>query len=156
MPGMPDREIGVRLLMDYEIDDARLEAHKYWAARGKKQGIGIKDLVDVDPDALDQEYMRQAVWRAFVDPDSSPDRPAPFVETIEDVRRMDSVIIRQLWNVYHDHLDSMDPRLKLEDAQLEEVIEQLKKERGAETILAQYAPDTLASLLRIMASQPES
>lgn len=149
MPGMPGTFVGVRVLLDQEVDDARIEAQKYLQARCKKQGFDLKSYIDADPDALDREHQRQTIWRAFVDPDSDASNPAPFFPSDAMVRQLDSSTIQRLWEIYLDWLDVMDPRFRLNDEQLDELFEALKKGQGADRVLAQYAPDSLASLLRI-------
>ncbi len=152
-PGAPGIQIGVRLLSDREIDEARADAALYLQQRCKPRGFGLEEFVRIDPDALEREHERQVIVRAFVDPDSDPEKPRPFFASVEKVRDLDSLVVMQLWEHYTDWHDAVDPRVKLSDEQVDELIDALKKGPSEPAILAHLEPVTLRRLLRSTASR---
>ena len=152
-PGQDEVEVGVRLLTDREIDLARFEAQMYLEMQCKKVHLSLAEFVNVDPESLDREHQRQVIFRAFVDPETPADRPAKFFASIEQVRGLDSVVVQQLWELYVDWQDTVNPRLRLKEEEVEALSDALKKEHG-KILLAQYERNTLASLVRIMAARP--
>lgn len=155
-PGLEGIECGVRLLSDREIDEARADAATYIEARWKRAGFGAEQAVRIDPDSLEREHMRQVLVRAIVDPDSDVDKPAPFFPSVEKVRDLDSTVVQALWEAYEDWHNAIDPRSSLNDDEVRELAEALKKEPGTPVLLAHYPPATLRSLLRSMASLPST
>ena len=152
-PGDKDITIGVRLLSDRDIDMGRFEAQIYIEQYCKKVQLTPIDFINIDPELLERETKRHIIVRAFVDPDSPAERPTPFFSDIEQVRSLDSVLVAQLWDIYIDWQDVVNPRLSYTEEEVTALGEALKDERLATTVLATFDRDTLQSLVRFMASQ---
>jgi hypothetical protein len=155
-PGSKEIEIGIRLLTDRDIDLARFEAQMYLNKQCKKVDLSLSEFVNIDPESLDREHMRQVLLRAIVDPDSPPERPRPFFSNIEEVRALDSVMVQQLWVQYVDWQDAVNPRFKLTEEEVEQLAANLKDEPTAKVILAPFEHATLASLVRFLAARPST
>ena len=152
-PGQAGVTIGVRLLSDRDIDLARFEAQIYLEAQCKKVQLTLASFVAVDPESLDREHQRQVLLRAFVDPDTPVERPTMFFSDISQVRSLDSVLVTQLWEIYVDHQDTVNPRLRLTEEGVESLVEGLKEPQSATLILAGFDRPTLVSLVRSLASR---
>lgn len=142
--------VGLRSLTDREIDQARIDAQVYLEGACNRGQQPIERFVRLDPDALDREQERQMIALACVDPDQ-PDKP--FFDAAKQVRDLDSVMVRRLWELYLSHQDAVNPRRTLTDEQVKELADALGKEPSASALLADFERDTLVSLLRIMANR---
>lgn len=138
-------QIGFRLLLDSDLDAARVQASRHVKTLGG-------DL-DADPELLDRLIERQIVWRACVDPDDSSSDPRPFFPSDHDVGKLDSVMVRSLFRAYLEVQDLVSPHARLTDEQLSELCDALGKEPGATVLLDQFAPETLKRCVRSMASR---
>jgi hypothetical protein len=152
-PGAEDKEIGVRLLSERDIDLARFEAQMYLERQAKKVQLTLIDFVQVDPESLDREHQRQVILRAFCEPDSAPEKPVLFFDNIEQVRSIDSVLCQQLWEIYVDWQDTVNPRLSLTEEEVSALVESLKDAPMSNLILAPLERETLQSLARSLAAQ---
>lgn len=151
-PGKHDLTIGVRLLSEREIDLSRFAAQMYLERQAKKVQLSLIDFVRVDPESLDREHQREVLLHAFCDPDSPDEKPIPFFDNIEQVRSLDSVLCQQLWEVYVDWQDTINPRISLSEEEVAALVAALKEEQTASLVLAPFDRETLCSLLRSMAS----
>jgi len=156
-PGTSDIDIGVQLLSERQIDLARFEAQMYLEAQAKKVQLPLLTFVQIDPESLDREHQRQVILSAFVDMDTSvdlpPDRRPTFFRNIEEVRSLDSVLTQQLWEIYVDWQDVVNPRLNLTEEEVGELVASLKDEQTAKVILAPLDRETLTGLVRSLAAQ---
>jgi hypothetical protein len=152
-PGGKGIELGVRLLSDRDIDLARFEAQMYLESQCKKVALTLVEFVNVDPESLEREHQRQVILRAFVDPESPRERPSQFFSTIEQVRSLDSVLVRQFWELYVDWQDTVNPRFKLTEQEVESLVATLKDEQSTRLVLAPFERSTLTSLVRFLASR---
>lgn len=143
-------EVGLRCLSDNEIDKARVAAHCYLEGICKRADLGLRSFVDIDPESLNREQQRQIIALAFVDADK-PDRP--FFDDAIQVRRLSSVVVARLWELYLDHQDKVNPYFSLSKEQMTELADALKKGLDATDLLAGFGRDTLCSLVRTLASQ---
>jgi hypothetical protein len=152
-PGSDKIEIGVRLLSDEEIDTARFNSQFYLEKRCKSIDMTLANFIQVDPEALDREHMRQILFLAIVDPDSNPDNPEGFFGKDEEVRRLDSVMIQQLWEIYSDWQEVVNPRYKLTSDEVKELVDTIKKEQTAKVILAHFDRSTLTNLAHFLGNE---
>lgn len=153
-PGAPEIEIGIRVLSETEIDDARFDANDYLEKRAKKAGTNLDAFLARDPDTYSREHERQIIQRATFNVDTLDEpKPYPFFPSIGELRSIDGATVSQLFAQYLDLLDAIDPKLRLTDEQKEEFITLLGKGPTEPVLLAQFAPDTLRDLLRIMAAR---
>lgn len=147
-PGCEDQanppKIGFRILLGDEGDRASVEAQRYI------EKIGAK--IPIDPEMYDRELIRQQLALCCIDPDSDPKNPRPFFPDADEVRRLDVVIQRALWQCYLDHLDFVDPSVSLTAEQVAELRDRLGKEQSAEAMLSVLDARSLRSLVRSMAS----
>ena len=155
-PGQPDLEIGFRVLRDSEIDDCRFAASSYLEKRCKAANTTLADYIQIDPDVLDREHQRQVIWRSTFDPDAfdpkNPDASPPFFPNDKQVRELDSSLVACLWGLYVDLLDAVDPRIRLDEEQVKELVFALGKGPESAALLAGFTHATLASCLRSMAA----
>lgn len=125
-PGVDGQRVGVRMLRDEEVDEARVEAQHFL----KEKGV----IVEIDPEFFDREIQRRLVARAFVDAESDADFAAPFFESVADVRSLDSVMVRHLYELYVAHVHAMDPLLGASVEEVDEIVEALGKSASAERL----------------------
>jgi len=152
-PGAADAEIGVQLLSERQIDLSRFEAQMYLEGQAKKLQLSLIDFVQVDPESLDREHQRQVIFRSIVEHDSSVEKPSGFFQSIEQVRSLDSVLCQQLWEIYVDWQDVVNPRLALSEEEVTELAANLKDGLAETAILAPLERSTLTALVRILAAQ---
>jgi len=156
-PGKADVEIGVQLLSERDIDLARFEAQMYLDRQAKKVQLSLIEFVQVDPESLDREHQRQVIQRAFVDIDSDaalpPEKRPTFFRNIEEVRSLDSVLTQQLWEIYVDWQDTVNPRLTMSEEEVSALIASLKDEQMSRLILAPLERETLQSLVRSLGAR---
>jgi hypothetical protein len=154
-PGIEDAKCGIRLLLDEELDEGRIEAVAYCKER--------KADLTWDAEFFDRELKRQAIFRAYVDPDSDPDLPEKFFEDIDDIRKLDTVLVLELYELYISHQQLADPFKFVSREEVDVFVEQLGKpgttERGLtlcdRRTLLSYAL-SMACVLREMRAQPSS
>jgi len=156
-------EIGIRILLDEEIDQARAEAVQYVHLKAKALKLTPNDLLDGDPELLSREMQRQIVYKAIIDTDSvgadgcpvdPKSGPVPFFSAPMAVRQADSVFVETLFQLYTDHQDYVSPLLTaITQEDLNEVVSTLGKGLAAEAYLGLYDAPTLRRLLRTLASQ---
>lgn len=144
-------EVGIRSLSDREIDQARMDAQGYLEGACKRGDQPMERVVALDRDFLDREHERQIIALSCVDPD---DPTRPFFDHVTQVRELDSVMVRRLWQLYLAHIDTVNPYRTLTDAQVKGLVDALKKEPKSLAILEAFERDTLISLLRTLVSQP--
>jgi hypothetical protein len=159
-PGSDDVEIGVQLLSERQIDLARFEAQMYLERQAKKVQLPLLTFVQIDPESLDREHQRQVILSAFVDVDSDPALPPekrpPFFDRIEQVRSLDSVLTQQLWEIYVDWQDVVNPRLSMTEEEVSELVASLKDGPMSKMILAPLGRETLTGLVRSLAARPST
>lgn len=155
-PGSDDIEVGLKVLSDTEIDDARANAQHYCSKRAGKVQIDYVKFVDVDPEQLSREHMRQMIALAYVDPTSDPQSPKPFFENADQVREFDSVLVQHLYDLYEDNQEQHSPHRTLDQEGLRELAELIKKEPGQPVILANLSQRTLIDLVLFTAAPPPS
>ncbi|MEQ8721041.1 MAG: hypothetical protein RID81_07175 [Sandaracinaceae bacterium] len=142
-PGLEGVEVGIRILSDDDLDNARLEAQRY----SRK----VKADLEADPDFIARETERQIVWRSCVDPEDTSAEPRRFFPSDADVRTLDSVTVRTLLDSYMEHQEYVYPWNELDESEVGALVEALGKERTPGVLLAHFAPDTLRRCVRTMA-----
>jgi hypothetical protein len=157
MPGTEEGAgdtVGVRVLLEQEVDEARLEALQYVNGMAKRYRLDARDMLSIDGELLDREIERQLVFRAFVD----PDKPAEgdykhFFGAPQAVRQLDTVLQRTLFHLYIDHQNYVSPLRGLDETEVQELAEALGKGRNAKATLALYDAPSLRSLVHILAAR---
>lgn len=149
-PGSTDVVMGVRVLSDEEIDDARLDAQALLTKRCRSRNLDVETYVKVDPEPLERAVEHEIIWRAFVDTDN-PD--IAFFPSPDEVKSLPSVTVRALLDIYLDHQETVCPRITLGEADVERLVDALGKEHEPQVILAQFAPETLRLCVRSLASR---
>lgn len=153
-PGAQGHEIGIRLLTDREIDDAKLEAHRYLERRCRESKQEYKTIVELDEDMLKRAVEQELLFRAIVDADSTSDKPEPFFASPTQLREQcDSVTVRSLLDLYLDHQETVVPEVTLSDEDVEKLVDALGKEHEPQGILVHFAPSTLRLFVRSMANR---
>jgi len=157
-PGAPHISLGVRILSDDDHEAAREEAAKHTAKRAADLMIKAPELMVLDPEHSDIEIRRQIIARAFVDPDGPkpPADPVPFFESPTAVRQLPSVDVEVLFQMYVEHQNSVSPLQTLDEEQIKELADALKKEQLGPALLAMYDAPTLRTLVRSLVNQPSS
>ena len=135
-----DGEVGIRILLEAEIDAAREEAQAY--IRGRKVSV------DLDPEFLDRVIMRAMLCRACVDVD---DEKTAYFADLEEVGQLDAVLTQTLWQAYLDHQDSVNPLESLNPEAVDRLVEALGKGSSGEARLSGLDAPSLRSLVRSMA-----
>lgn len=154
-PGEDSKTIGVRLLTDEEIDHARLDALVYISRHMPAiPELSLERLLFADPELLDREVQRQVIHKAFVNPDQINDpAPDPFFLDPDDVRRLDSVMIETLHQVYLNHQEYANPLSDITEEQAEELVDALGKGPNAPDILSLLDARSLRILVRILGAR---
>ena len=106
-PGSEDEnppEIGVRILLEDEIDAARIEAMQFIKSKADKLKMSASEMLSIDAELLDREIERQLIYRAILNPDPEEGKDyEPFFASPQAVRQLDSVLLRSLFHVYDNH-----------------------------------------------------
>jgi len=146
--------VGVRILTEQEIDEARAEAGQYVDALAKRYRLDARDMLSIDSENLDREVQRQLVFRAFVDVDKQANgEHRPFFVAPQAVRQLDSVMQQTLFNVYLDHQNYVNPTRGMDEQEVAELVDALGKGQDLPALLGLYDAPTLRTLVRIMVSQ---
>lgn len=162
MPGMDEGDelmIGVRVLLEEEIDTARAEAIQYVNAVAKRHRLDSREMLSIDGELLDREIERQLVFRAFVNPDKGDEEEQdykPFFKAPQAVRQLDSVLQRTLFHIYLDHQNYVSPLRGLDDHEAQELAEALGKGQSGTAMLGLCDAATLRSLVHTLAVQLQS
>ena len=143
MPGNPTVDVGVRLLTEQQIDDAKLAAQRYTKERGAD--------IDLDPEFYDREKVRQVLWRACVSaeqPDEGKDRK-PFFPSPRDLHQVDSQVVEGLFEAYVDLQHQRSVFVDPDDAVVERTADLMTRdESSANTLLSHYDAPALRMLIR--------
>lgn len=145
--------VGLRGLADREIDGARLQAIVHLGDEAKRAFQDPAFVVQIDPEWLEREQERQMLALACVDPDA-PEKP--FFVSVVQVRSLDSVVVRRLWELFLHHQNTVNPRGSLTPEKHGELVDALKKGLDDSAFLAAFDRDTLVSLLRTLVNQPST
>lgn len=157
-PGVPEDtedppQMGVRCLIEDEVDDCRLQATQYLIGRAKAKKIDFALLMHADPEMLEREINRQLVFRAIVDPEKNDkNEHDPFFPSPQAVRQLDTVLVETLQECWLDQQDYVSPLKSTSESDFVELAEALGKGRGGEAILSELDAVTLRRLVRFLAS----
>ena len=148
--------VGVRILLESELDETRIDAVQYVDLIAKKHRLDARSMLEMDAEILDREVMRATVLRAFVEPLDGNEKPGAepkrFFESLARVRTLDSVILRAFFEVYLEHHDYVSPYRNLDEAGVKELADALSKGPNAAVSLALYDAATLRRLALSMAA----
>ena len=145
--------VGVRILLESEIDEARLDAAQYVKNEAGKRKLDAAELLSIDAELLDREVQRAIVFRAYVDADTvSAKEVARFFQSIQAVRQLDSVIFRALFDVYLDHHNYVNPLRELSEPEVRELADALSKGQTERAFLALYDAASLRRLVLSLAA----
>jgi len=152
-PGSDDISVGLRVLTEREIDEARLDAISYVRGEADKRRIDPVQMLAIDSQLVDREAERAMLFRACIDPETASDAdPKRFFDTQERLRQIDSVIVKSLFEAYLDHQDYVSPYRLLSDDEARELADAISKGQSATALLAQFDAPMLRRLLRSMAA----
>ncbi len=157
-PGFGDQEeqleIGVRILTEEEVDEARAEASQYVAGLAKRYGVDAREMLALDSETLDREVQRQIVTRAFLQPIADAEGVRKrFFPAAQGVRQLDTVLQDTLFHLYLDHQNHVNPMHGITEEDAAEIVEALGKEPEPPALLGLYDVRSLRSLVRILAVQ---
>ena len=153
-PGVEGAEFGIRILVDEEIDHARMAAVEYVKNFTKRLQMDYGQVLLIEPDFLDREIQRQIIWRSFIDPDTrEEENPAPYFPDPEDVRKLDAVLVETLHQCYLEHQNYINPLTGLSDEEVDALVEALGKESIGTAILGQYDAPTLRKLVHTLVAR---
>lgn len=145
-------EVGVRILTEEEVDEARAEAAQYIGSLAKRYGVDAREFLSLDAETLDREVQRQIVTRAFLQPAADGDgNRKRFFPAAQGVRQLDTVLQDALFHLYLDHQNHVNPMHGLTEEDVAEIVEALGKEPEPPALLGLYDVRTLRSLVRILA-----
>lgn len=153
--------VGVRVLLESEIDQCRLDAITYAHAKAKRLNLSPVEMLSIDSEIVDREVQRAIVFRAFVDADTldksdgdgKKKDPAPFFSTLQAVRQLDAVMLLCLSTLYLEHVDYVNPYRNLGEAEVEELADALSKGLPTKASWERFDSDSLRRLLRSLVSQ---
>jgi hypothetical protein len=155
LPGFGDGEllmVGIRVLLEDEIDAARANATQYAKAIAAQYRLDVREMLSIDAEVLDREVQRQLVYRAFLNADGDGE-PKPFFDGIGRVRQLDTVMLQTLFNLYLDHQNYVSPLRGLDEDDVAGLVAALKKTPETEALLGLYDARTLRSLSLTLASE---
>lgn len=145
-------EVGVRILTEEEVDEARAEATQYIGGLAKRYGVDAREFLSLDAETLDREVQRQIVTRAFLQP--TPDAEGVrkrFFPAAQGVRQLDTVLQDALFHLYLDHQNYVNPMHGYTEEEVAELAEALGKGAEPPALLGLFDVRTLRSLVRILA-----
>lgn len=151
IPAFGGVKVGLRVLLDEEVDGARLETAKWIREKAKEVGFDAAALLAIEPELFDRELQRQTLHRACIDPESDPGNPMPFFPSDESVRKVDSVTVGALWDAFVEHQSWVSPRTAVSDEAIEELVDTLGKDSAPGVTLAHFERATLESCVLSMA-----
>lgn len=151
-------KVGIRILTDDELDDARRQATDFVLRRAKQMGIEADLLLRIDTDMRDSEFERCMIAKAFVLPDADADgkHKAFFAQGSASLRSMDASLRRKFLGAYLEHQQFVNPQIVQTEAELEQLIDDLGKGLGAEATLLQLDAPSLLRCVLILASRQSS
>ena len=161
VPGFEAKEgeevptVGVRILTESELDEARIDAQLYIVQQAKKRQLEARDLLELDAELLDREIWRATILRAFIalDVEEQPGKEPPrFFESYPRVRALDSVLLVAFWELYKQHQNYVNPYRSLSDDEAKELADALSKGQIDPVILALYDAASLRRLVRSLVS----
>gem|GEM_PF-5791473 len=160
-PGHEEIKVAVRCLTEAELDGCRIGAQVEVRQMASQRGWTPESLVDVDISLIDTLTERQIVWRAFYDPetvDRDGVKPDQFFPSDSDVAGLDSPTRMRLYEAYLEHQDWVSPMRALDEQDVKELAEAIKKEGTSEESLAMFEPRTLRRLLifTVLSAQSET
>ena len=136
-PGAEGVQVGIKLLTDSELDNARLQAVQF--AKQRQADIAY------DPEFLDRAIHREVISRAFVDPEHPE---APFFPSQNDVAVLDNLVVRSLYELYVTHQMALDPYAFCPPEEVEKLADALgKSESSVVAVLNLYDAATLRSFV---------
>lgn len=151
-PTRGDIELGVRLLTERELDLCRIEAQRGFRKHFEAIRVDPNSAIDVDPEMLERQIRREIIARAYYDAETiNAAEPTPFFPSASAVAELDSVAADELFRMYVEHQDYVNPSVTLTEDEAKELIATLGKEQEARAIFSLFAPDTLVSLLHSLA-----
>jgi hypothetical protein len=161
--------VGVRVLLESEIDQCRLDAIEYANAKAKRLKLSPAEMLAIDSEIVDREVQRAIVFRAFLDAETvgqggdefsdSEKRsggakgPAPFFPALQAVRQLDAVMLLALSTLYLEHVEYVNPYRSLSEAEVEELADALSKGQQAPAMWERFDSDSLRRLLRSLVSR---
>jgi hypothetical protein len=158
LPGAPEDSgftIGVRVLTGEEIDGARTEAAQYAQNLAKQRALDVHQLQWIDGDPHESEVQRQLVFRACVDAGTGEGKGElkPYFPSVTALRQCDDSFVQMLYQLYLGHQQYVNPYFGLDDEQVKEIVDALKKTPQRRALLGLYDVPTLLSLATFMAAQ---
>jgi hypothetical protein len=157
LPGADDDSglsIAVRLLSSEEIDDARVEAVQYTQNLARRKQVDPHELQWIDGDPHQAEVQRQQLYRALFSPDVEPGQARkPYFPSVAAIRQRDDGWVQMLYQLYLSHQRWCNPYFDLNQEQIKEAIDALKKTPDRRALLGLYDAHTLLTLADSMASQ---
>lgn len=139
-PGLDGVTVGVRVLSDEEIDEARLLA----AEVCKQKAVDVT----LDPEFLERLIHRCIIAKAFFDVEKTMDR---FFSSQADVAKFDALVVRSLYELYASHVQDMDPLSFVPPEEVGALIAQLGKSETHAARLSLFDRRTLLSFVLSMA-----
>ena len=147
-------EVAVRVIPDGEIDSCRVAAQVHVLKLAKTRGWKPDAMVNLDPALLDRELERQIVFRAFIDSETiGQPVPTRFFESVDEVRKLDSVLLTTLVSLYIEHQEWTSGITDVDGEEVERLVEALGKGLTPQVFLGRYAPNTLRSFVIFLAAR---
>jgi hypothetical protein len=135
-PASEGVNVGVRVLDETEVDAIRLEAARICKVKQVEAAL--------DPEFFDRIVHRLVVLNAFFDVD---DKQGKFFASYEEVSKIDTLLLRTLYELYCTHVQAMDPLAYCSAEEVEVLVEQLGKSEVAAARLSLFDKPTLVSFV---------
>ena len=153
-PGKPSVRVAMRVLTDGEVDDARLQAQVTLRDWSKGRALDPVSVVDIDPEHFTRQQMREVVFLATHDPDTTESlKPERFFLTPHDVRHLSTTEVQGLFDLYVQHQASVTPLREAGEEEVGELLEAMGKGPVVPALLADFERSTLLRLLLSMVSK---
>jgi hypothetical protein len=144
-PGLDNVRVGVRVLDETEVDALRLEAARICKLKHVEAVL--------DPDFFDRMVHRLTVLAAFFDIDTKHDK---FFASYEEVSRLDTLLLRTLYELYCTHVQSMDPLAYCSAEEVDVLVEQLGKSEFVAARMSLFDKPTVVSFALSLAHRLRS
>lgn len=144
-PAAEGVNVGIRVIDEAEFDLIRLEAARICKEK-KVEAV-------LDPEFFDRMVHRLVVLNAFFDVD---DKQGKFFSSYEEVSKLDTLLLRTLYELYCTHVQAMDPLAYCSAEEVEVIVAQLGKSDVGAARLSLFDKPTLVSFALSLAHQLRS
>lgn len=148
--------VGVRLLLDSEIDQCKIDALQYVRGAADTLKLSVHEMLSISPELLDREEKRMVLYQSFLDVDTLDSaEPQRFFMAPGQLRQLDALLVDTLMELYLAHQNEANPLHGLDEGEVAELVDALgkvseSKDTPIGLLLGLYDAPTLRHFVRIL------